>query len=75
MTARKLKKGDIVRVKTEWLDPGEEGSTCYVVLEEAGKNRVLVQALGTGLALAPTYIYDVDWVYYAGTALPEVASE
>ena len=76
MTARELKRGDIVRVKPEWLDPNEDGSTCYVVLEETGKNRVLVQALGTGLALAPTYIYDVDWVYYVGSALQAVeASE
>lgn len=72
MTAREIKVGDIVRVKPEWLDPNEDGSTCYVVLEEAGVNRVLVQALGTGLALAPTYIYAVEWLSYAGSALAEV---
>ena len=72
MAAREIKVGDIVRVKPEWLAPNEDESTCYVVLEKAGINRVLVQALGTGLALAPTYIYDVSWVYYAGSAQPEV---
>lgn len=74
MTVRKIKTGDIVRVKSEWLAPNEDGSTCYVVLDEAGNNRVLVQALGTELALAPTYVYDVDWIYYAGRVLPEVSS-
>lgn len=67
MATRKLNIGDIVRVKPEWLDSGEDGTMCYVVLETMGENRVFVQALGTGLPLAPTYIYDVDWVYYAGS--------
>ena len=26
-----------------------------------------VQALGTGLPLAPTYVYEVAWLHYAGT--------
>lgn len=38
MTERQIKRGDIVTVKPEWLDPGEDGSTKYVVLEEAGHN-------------------------------------
>ena len=72
MTDRKIKRGDIVTVKPEWLDPGEDVSTKYVVLDEAGHNRILVQALGTGLPLAPTYVYDVAWVEYAGTVPPEM---
>lgn len=62
MKEKDLNCGDIVKVKKEWLDPGEDGSMTYVVLEEAGPNRILVQALGTGLALAPTYVFDLDWV-------------
>ena len=72
MTDRKIKCGDIVTVKPEWLTPCEDVSTKYVVLEEAGHNRILVQALGTGLPLAPTYVYDVAWVEYAGTVPPEM---
>lgn len=72
MTERQIKRGDIVTVKPEWLDPDEDGSTKYVVLEEAGHNRILVQALGTGLPLAPTYVYDVTWVEYAGSVPPEM---
>lgn len=55
------KQGDIVKVRKEWLDPGEDGSMQYVVLEVMGK-LIKVQALGTGLALAPTYVYDSAWV-------------
>lgn len=69
MTERKIKSGDIVTIKPEWLDPGEDGSMKYVVLEERGDDRILVQALGTGLPLAPMYVYDVAWVNYAGSVL------
>ena len=72
MTDRKIKRGDIITVKPEWLDPGEDGSMKYVVLDEAGHNRILVQALGTGLPLAPTSVFDVAWVDYAGSVPPEM---
>lgn len=55
------KQDDIVKVRKEWLDPGEDGSMQYVVLEVMGK-LIKVQALGTGLVLAPTYVYDSAWV-------------
>lgn len=67
MNERVIKRGDLVRVKDEYLNPGEDGSTTYVVLEQVSASRIHVQALGTGLAIAPTYIYDVEWVYYAGS--------
>lgn len=70
MTEREIKRGDIVRIREEWLDPGEDGSITYVVLEERGSGLVLVQALGTGLPLAPTYVYDVAWLRYAGSVPP-----
>lgn len=54
--------GAVVKVKKEWLDPGEDGSTQYVVLEKQGDDKVLVQALGTGLPLAPTYVYKTEWL-------------
>ncbi len=67
MMEREIKRGDIVKIREEWLDPGEDGSLSYVVLEDRGNGHVLVQALGTGLPLAPTYVYDVTWLRYAGT--------
>lgn len=72
MKERNITAGDIVTVKSDWLNPGEDGATKYVVLEEVGANRILVQALGTGLPLAPTYVYDVAWVEYAGSVPPEM---
>ena len=66
MKEREIKRGDIVRIREEWLDPGEDGSITYVVLEDRGNGRVLVQALGTGLPLAPTYVYEVAWLRYTG---------
>ncbi len=67
MMEREIKRGDIVRIREEWLDPGEDGSLSYVVLEDRGNGRVLVQALGSGLPLAPTYVYDIAWLRYVGT--------
>lgn len=72
MKEREIQRGDIVRIREEWLDPGEDASITYVVLEDRGNGHVLVQALGTGLPLAPTYVYDVAWLRYAGTVLPEM---
>ncbi|MBQ4636085.1 MAG: hypothetical protein IJB64_06595 [Akkermansia sp.] len=63
---REFKRGDIVSVKKEWLNPGESADMYYVVLEESGPGRVLVQALGTGLPLAPTSVMAVEWLEYAG---------
>lgn len=63
---REIKRGDIVRVKEEWLNPGENSGMSYVVLEESGPGRVLVQALGTGLPLAPSVVMAVEWLEYAG---------
>lgn len=67
MMEREIKRGDIVRIREEWLEPGEDGFITYVVLEDRGNGRVLVQALGTGLPLAPTYVYVVAWLRYADT--------
>lgn len=66
---RELTRGDIVSIKPEWLDPSEDASMKYVVLEIVEPERVLVQALGTGLPLPPTYVYDVAWLFYSGHVL------
>lgn len=63
---REIKRGDIVTMKEEWLNPGESPDTYYVVLEEQGNNRIVVQALGTGLAIPPTELISADCVIYAG---------
>lgn len=72
MMEREIKRGDIVRIREEWLDPGGDGSLSYVVLEDRGNGHVLVQALGSGLPLAPTYVYDIAWLRYVETVPPEM---
>ncbi|MDO4757522.1 MAG: hypothetical protein Q4A54_14340 [Parabacteroides sp.] len=65
---RELKRGDIVTIKEEWLEPDENPSQKYVVLEPRGSDRVQVQALFTvlNMSFAPIFVYDVDWLNYAG---------
>lgn len=63
---REIKRGDIVGIKPAWLNAEENESMKYVVLEVVSPERVLVQALGTELIIPPTYIYDVDWLFYSG---------
>lgn len=61
-----VKRGDIVRIKPEWLNPGESGEMQYVVLKEYDEMRILIQALGTGLPLAPTEAVERSMVYTCG---------
>ncbi len=61
---RKLVRGDVVRIKQEWLDPGESSARLYVVLEDRGFGHVLVQPMGTNLLLPPTYEYNASWLHY-----------
>lgn len=51
---RRIERGTLVKIKREWLNPGETGEMQYVVLEEYDETRILIQALGTGLPIAPT---------------------
>ena len=64
MSSTSIERGDIVRIKREWLNPGETGDELYLVLEECGINRILIQALNTGLPLAPTSVVNTDWVIF-----------
>ena len=66
MNTHSIKRGDIVRIKSEWLNPGESGEMQYVVLKEYDEMRILIQALGTGLPLAPTEAVAKNMVYTCG---------
>lgn len=61
-----VKRGGIVRIKPEWLNPGESDEMQYVVLKEYDEMRILIQALGTGLPLAPTEAVAKSMVYTCG---------
>lgn len=66
MSNTSIERGDIVRIKPEWLNPGESGEMQYVVLKEYDERRILIQALGTGLPLAPTEAVEKSMVYTCG---------
>ena len=66
MSSTSIERGDIVRIKLEWLNPGESGEMQYVVLKEYDERRILIQALGTGLPLAPTEAVEKSMVYTCG---------
>ena len=66
MSSTLIERGDIVRIKPEWLNPGESGEMQYVVLKEYDERRILIQALGTGLPLAPTEAVEKSMVYTCG---------
>lgn len=66
MSSTSIERGDIVRIKPECLNPGESGEMQYVVLKEYDERRILIQALGTGLPLAPTEAVEKSMVYTCG---------
>lgn len=61
-----IERGTIVKIKPEWLNPGESGQMHYVVVKEYDENRILIQALGTGLPLAPTEAVEKSMVTPCG---------
>lgn len=75
MSSTSIERGDIVRIKPEWLDAGENAELKYVVLQDNGNNRVLIRALDTGLPLPPVNEADKDWLVYCGRAYPKYEPE
>ena len=69
MSSTSIEIGDIVRIKPEWLNPGESGEMQYVVVKVYDENRIRIQALGTGLPLAPTEAVEKSMVYPCGYAI------
>ena len=54
-----IKRGDIVRLLPQWQDPGDDALT-WAALDDEDGGRVLVEARGTGLGIAPTYVVAVN---------------
>lgn len=75
MSSTSIERGDIVRIKPEWLEVGENGELKYVVLQDYGNNRVLIRALDTGLPLPPVNMVDINRLLYCGRAYPKYAHE
>ena len=75
MSSTSIERGDIVRIKPEWLDAGENAELKYVVLQDNGNNRVLIRALDTGLPLPPVNMVDINSLLYCGRAYPKYEPE
>ena len=75
MSSTSIERGDIVRIKPEWLEVGENGEQKYVVLQDYGNNRVLIRALDTGLPLPPVNMVDINSLLYCGRAYPKYEPE
>ncbi len=75
MSSTSIERGDIVRIKPEWLEVGEPGEQKYVVLQDYGNNRVLIRALDTGLPLPPVNMVDINSLLYCGRAYPKYEPE
>jgi hypothetical protein len=43
-----IKRGDVVRIKPEWQDPGDEKFT-WIALEDESNGRVRIHPEGTGI--------------------------
>ena len=75
MSSTSIERGDIVRIKPEWLEVGENGEQKYVVLQDYGNNRVLIRALNTDLPLPPVNTVDISSLLYCGRAYPKYEPE
>ncbi|MGA7178149.1 MAG: hypothetical protein WBX11_00985 [Thiobacillaceae bacterium] len=54
-----IKKGDIVRIKPEWRDEGDEEFT-WIALEDEDGGRVRIAPINTGLPIPPNQIVNTD---------------
>lgn len=57
-----IKKGDIVKIKPEWQDKGDDKCT-FVAIEDQIEDspRITIRA-EIGWSINPTYRVDIDWL-------------
>jgi hypothetical protein len=56
-----IRKGQVVRIKPQWQDKGDD-KYVWVALDYECGGRVAIQPQGTGLAFPPHYIVSTDWL-------------
>lgn len=56
-----IKKGDTVKIKPEWQDPGDEKFT-WVAMEDEDGGRVRLTPVDIGLPLPPNQVVTTDMV-------------
>jgi hypothetical protein len=57
----KFLKGDIVKIRPEFQDEGDDQYT-WVVLNDEEKGRVDISAIDSLLKITPIHIVQVDWL-------------
>ena len=55
-----IKKGDIVEIKKEWQDEGDD-QLVYIAADDEEKGRVTIEALTT-MFINPTQVVKVEWL-------------
>jgi hypothetical protein len=59
-----IRKGDTIRIKPEWQDPGDE-KFVWVALEDEDGGRVRIAPINTGLAIPPNQVVNTNMVELA----------
>jgi hypothetical protein len=59
-----IKAGDLVRIKPEWQDAGDDAIT-FVAVENEDGGRVKIEAQ-LGLPINPTQVVKVEWLEQVG---------
>ncbi|MBI1347130.1 hypothetical protein GC163_12670 [bacterium] len=56
----KIRKGDRIRIRPEWQDPGDDKFVWFACEDEDG-GRVLVEC-HNGMNIIPTQVVKVEWI-------------
>ena len=52
-------KGDVVKIRPEWSDPGDQEFT-WVAVDNEDKGRVTITPVDIGLTIRPQQVVDVE---------------
>jgi hypothetical protein len=56
-----IKKGDKIKLKPAYQDPGDDKYT-WIALEDEDGGRLRITPLGTNLSFPPNYVVEVAWL-------------
>ena len=59
-----IRKGDTIRIKPEWQDPGDD-KFHWIALEDEDGGRVRIAPTNTGLNIPPNQVVDTNMVELA----------
>lgn len=63
-TRRSFKKGDMVNIKPEFQDAGDDQFT-WIAVDDEEKGRITIQANIPDMLLKPQYVVPVEWIVHA----------